>query len=1148
MTNASPTLFEDEPFNPSILQLFRTPERYYRSVHLERDFHDPRALSQYVLTPSLRMPFDRVLDGLAPGSGRRAWRVTGDYGSGKSSFALVLAHLLHDADHPDLGAVRSALELPAPELPRLLPVLVTGHRAPLVEIVAQEAHKAFKDAGLSGEPAGREALKALRRAATNSDSRDLIAGLEAGRKAAEARGYGGVFIVLDELGKFLEEAALHPERDDVYALQQLAEMASRSGAHPFILLGLLHQGFQVYADRLTPEARQEWGKVAGRFEEITFDQPLAHTMALVQAALNVDTEALPLGTSTVASHLVQLTRRAGWLTGARDVRDDAFVKLYPLHPAVLPVLVRFFAQFGQNERSLYNFLLSHEPGTLQEFALRSAQADSWYTLADFYDYVRAAYGHSMGGSYRTHWSRMLDTIDAAIALPDDQLRLLKTVAILNVTEAEHLNASEAALEAALSVSTGGVEPALEALCAQGLLFQRGRGADYRLWPVTSVNLDQARGAALEALGHPETVAAWLPQLLGSQPILARRHAIEGGTLRYFEVRYVTPYTLAQAVGVPSTSDGAVVVVLCETPEDHEHAMQLTQELTFNAQLLVCITPPLRALAAELHEVRVWDWVVAHTPELAHDAYAQSEAARQQVAAKAVLAERLAPYVPLRVSRPDPGVRWVYGGEQIELPERGLTVQLSEMCDDIFNRAPLVHHELLNRHVLSSAGAAARMRLIEHMVRYARDPLLGFSSDKTPPEKSMYLSVLERGKVHRLISGVPTISLPQEDDDPLRLAPVLKAVLSQLRATPDARVSAQTLLDVMQRPPYGVRTGLAMLLLATVQVAHGHEIAMYEDGTFVPEVNAAVLQRLIRMPGTFHFQWAAVTGVRAAVFDQVAAALTRDLPGPDRKLLDVVTPLCVFVAQTLPEYTRRTKGLSPSTLRVRDVLRTALEPAGMLFRELPEAVELPMFAVDEVPDAARITDFVTELQRALSELREDYPKLLARIENALQEGLGLRRPLDREALAERSNAVALRSQNDVALRAFAMRLADLSLRDDAWLEAVASTVLAKPPRRWQPGDEDRFLVELTKLARKFRHVTLILDQADPGAGGVAFHIGLTSITGEARDEIVHLRTDQEACVRDTLLTLKSSLPPGRDEQLIAVSQLLWELLHGQKEPS
>ncbi len=69
---------------------------------------------------------------------------------------------------------------------------------------------------------------------------------------------------------------MHPEQQDVYLLQRLAEHATRSGTKPFVIVGILHQGFTAYADRLSQNIQREWEKVAGRYEEILFSQPLTY--------------------------------------------------------------------------------------------------------------------------------------------------------------------------------------------------------------------------------------------------------------------------------------------------------------------------------------------------------------------------------------------------------------------------------------------------------------------------------------------------------------------------------------------------------------------------------------------------------------------------------------------------------------------------------------------------------------------------------------------------------------------------------------------------------------------------------------------------------------------------------------------------------
>ena len=119
--------------NVPISVLFRVQDRFLRSAHLERDFNDPQALSGYVLTQQVRAHAERLAAGLRTNSGQRAWRITGDYGSGKSSFALLLAHMLSGRKEHLPSAVRDAIDFKKLGIgtPRLLPILVTGSAEPL---------------------------------------------------------------------------------------------------------------------------------------------------------------------------------------------------------------------------------------------------------------------------------------------------------------------------------------------------------------------------------------------------------------------------------------------------------------------------------------------------------------------------------------------------------------------------------------------------------------------------------------------------------------------------------------------------------------------------------------------------------------------------------------------------------------------------------------------------------------------------------------------------------------------------------------------------------------------------------------------------------------------------------------------------------
>ena len=113
-----------------IADILNLQPRFLRSAHLERDFRDPAALGGYVVTDFARSALARMREGLRPNSGKRAWRITGHYGAGKSSFALLLAHLLSGKEANIPPQVRRVVDFGRNE-PPFVSVLVTCAREPL---------------------------------------------------------------------------------------------------------------------------------------------------------------------------------------------------------------------------------------------------------------------------------------------------------------------------------------------------------------------------------------------------------------------------------------------------------------------------------------------------------------------------------------------------------------------------------------------------------------------------------------------------------------------------------------------------------------------------------------------------------------------------------------------------------------------------------------------------------------------------------------------------------------------------------------------------------------------------------------------------------------------------------------------------------
>ncbi|MFA5285397.1 MAG: hypothetical protein WC347_07360, partial [Smithellaceae bacterium] len=535
-------------YNNDISSLHRYSNRFLRSTDLSRDFNDPNGLHGYCLTDFGLSCLNRISEGLKTNSSRRAWRLTGDFGSGKSSFALLLANAFRDAKGrlPKELCELVTTEIPEVKKKQYAPVLVVGNRGAIAPAILQALLAVLEELFSRGTKSALELAieKALQKKnVSDDDALHLIR--EANTKIIQSGKASGMLLILDEVGKYLEFAALHPEQQDVYFLQQLAEMASRSGKHPFMFVCLLHQGFNAYAEQLTQATQREWEKISGRFDEIIFQQPLDQIALLISSALNPVIEKIPSDLKNASAQTLKKAIEFGWF-GTTANRDNLYKLrngLFPLDPMVLPVLVRTFQRYGQNERSLFSFLSAYEPFGLRSFSnTLLTNKTHLYQLADFYDYVRANFGHRLAvASYRTHWNVIESIIEARSTDNPLELRVLKTVGILNLLNSDDFFPSEDAI----CWAVGGLsqderhaaKTQLSKLSKERVLYFRGTTRGYSLWPYTSVDIEGRLDEAKKSIPRVAQIAQAITEQLDSRPIVARAHYIKTGNLRYYDVVY-----------------------------------------------------------------------------------------------------------------------------------------------------------------------------------------------------------------------------------------------------------------------------------------------------------------------------------------------------------------------------------------------------------------------------------------------------------------------------------------------------------------------------------------------------------------------------------------------------------------------------------
>lgn len=1154
----------------SLNELFQVKPRFYRSVNIVADYGDTHAFADYILSPLGRSVLRRISEGLKPGSRNRTWSIVGPYGAGKSALALFLARVMGypvDADARERlrmvdADLYSTLDEQIPDWSQrgFLVVPIVSSREPLALAVLRGLADSLSTGPLSRESAALvQWLRSL--AQRTQDGEMILAAVltQAIEKVAElARNSAqhplGLLIVLDELGKLLEYAALNPDQGDIFYLQALAELAARSGDCPIGLIVILHQAFERYASRLSPPQQREWAKVQGRFEDIGFLESQGELLRLLGQAITSQVPLDGLGQiiaqeAAHAGELQLVPRELGWRDAELALKGCA-----PLHPTVALVLGRLFrSRLAQNERSLFAFLTSGEPFGFQEYLHHEVWTGDghgpFYRLDQLYDYVMAALGSTLYSSPQgKKWAEIEDALER---LPKEcsslDSRLVKVIGLLGLLgDQRYLKASERVLAYALAdgraVTAEAIGAATEHLRAWGIAIYRQHKDAYSLWEGSDIDLEEQFQKGLDQIDRSARLSSLLQSRGQLRPYLAKRHLYETGTLRYFVPWVLEPDELGQVCDRPlGAADGAIVFVVQNNGISVERIVEDVTRLSADMPpprhglLLFAVPQDTSGLRRALYEVLAWDWVAQNTPELEGDSIGRKELAGRQIDADGQL-NRLCSECFQKASSYNSWI-WIYQGQIHQFHSAAeLSSTLSQACDEVYHAAPIVRNELVNRRVLSSAAAAARRKLLERMLTHTREPRLGLVG--FPPELSMYRSVLESSGLHHPCGSHWEFG-PNDAQNPSRVDDLWQGLDAFLDSTEGGKRCVSELFEVLQQPPYGIKDGLIPIYLAAAMLHWEAEIALYENGTFIPKADIAVFERLIKVPGRFYIQRYRLGGARSYLFEQYSALLGKGQISSDRAtLLTAVRPLLAFVQQ-LPPYAHLTHSLSPQAVAVREAVLSAKEPHRLLFEDLPRAAGMDIGQVNTNPGTAQV--FFTTLRDVLLELQRAYDRLLMAVQEELLGAMRLPQAMTAARREVTQRAMILHEYvSDLRLKAFVLRLSDTRLPEREWLESIASCLTNKPPRQWGDHDRLRYQTELAEIAGRFRRVEEIAVDAQRRGecteGASLIRLGVTLPSGEDQREIVTILPEEAADVRAATDEIEAALRRSEASTRISIAAI------------
>lgn len=1005
----------------------------------DRDFN-------YIPTPNATQVVSQIVNDFKKGI--RSFNVVGTYGTGKSSFLLAFEQ--------SIRGTKRYFEPNFSTNPKYDFVKIVGTYASIVE--------QFSD---------------VFEVRTNKNEQENILSEIFNRYHSLGKENKVLFILIDEFGKFLEYASKHNPEKELYFVQQLAEFCNNP-KHNIVLITTVHQSLESYAYSLSKTQQQEWTKVKGRFREITFNEPVEQLLYLASEYVAEHFESKT--SKSEIDKCLKLTTATKAFNFNKDYLKEIASKLYPLDILSANILTLSLQKYGQNERSLFSFLESSDHTGLAKF---NKQENPFYNLSNVYDYLNFNFYSFLTSKYNpdfSAWSSIRSSIEEVERAFDsninDYIKAVKTIGLLNIFSASgsvlDLNFFVDYLKTACGLADA--KDIIKNLETKNIIRYRSHSRRFILFEGTDLDIQTALIEAGNKISEVVDISTLLNKHIQFRPVFAKQYSFFTGTPRYFEF-IISDYPIQK---IPEGEiDGFVNLVF--NGKLKESDIQNKSKLQEEA-VIYCFFKNSTEIKNLLFESEKIQKVLEENKE---DKVAKREL--ENIIESQI--RLLNHFITESIFSGSKEVKWFFNGDEKKIADKkDFNKLLSQVCSIVYDATPVFKNELVNKHKISSSIHTAKRNYFKALANNWDKENLGFEDSKFPPEKTIYLSLLKENGISPIReNSLDVISI----DNNSTFNRLWRASEDFLESAKTEQLRISELSEMLSKRPFKLKQGFIDFWVPTFLFLKRDDFAIFNDESYIPNLSEENLELIAKYPEKYSIKTFDIEGVKLDIFNSYRTFLNQSTEKKfdNNSFIETIKPFIVFYKQ-LPEYSKNTKRLSPTAIKIRQAIATSKDPEETFFEAFPNALGITLSTLQK--DKSKLQSYTTNLQDAVRELRTSYDELINRFEEFIcNEFVG--KSVDFEEYKEFLQKRFAKLKKHMLLsnqKTFVQRI-DSPLDDrKAWLNSIAQAVSGKTLEIF--SDEDEIL-----LYEKFKAMILELDSLTK--------ISKTDID-ESKEEVIGVKID------------------------------------------
>ena len=737
--------------------------------------------------------------------------------------------------------------------------------------------------------------------------------------------------------------------------------------------------------------------------------------------------------------------------------------MYPLDVFAAKTLTLAIQSYGQNERSLFTFLVSNS------FVDFPVSANTTYSLDKVYDYIIYNFHSFISETHRgsANWTAIkvaLERVEGNFEENEIDLvsRIIKTIGLLNV-----FSSSSSTLDfnffdqyCSLALGISDVNDIFDKLERLKIIRFAKYKSQYILFDGTDIDIEGELLHAGSIVPKSQDFIEKLKTYFNFNIVAARAHHYRTGTPRYFQYEISDSPTDLKPTG---EIDG-YINLLFSTQLDIDEVIQ--QSSSVNDAILFAYFKNTEEIIEQIFEIDKYLYVLDRVIIDKEDKVARREFEKGLNHEIGILNDIVIDNLFSNKSN----IIWFFQGNVLAITDRtSFNRILSHISDEVYKDTPIFKNELVNKHKVSGAISTARVAYLQSLVEdYSREDL-GFPNDKFPPEKSIYLTLLKNTGMHRIADQSYELGTPEEPS----FMPLWNLCEDFLNGSKKKKQSLKNLISSLKESPFKLKQGFIEFWIPTYLIIKKEDYALYSGETYIPTINREVLDLLQKNPNEFSVKAFSVDGVRLDLFNKYREAinLRSEESIEEGSFIETIKPFLTFYNKSLNDYARNTKKLQKKSRDFRNVLSTAVDPEQTFFEDLPKV--LGFKDIDLANNNEYLKDFVETLQDSIRELRTCYGDLINRVENYILNSLGIQER-DYETY-KKIIEKKYKGVKDYLLtakhKAFLSRVMTPLKDRDAWISSISYPILNKSLEALRDEEEE---VLLQGLAHSFIELSNFVD--------------------------------------------------------------------------